>query len=215
MQYRGVKVLTKKDVRRGAYYLISADFNASERVDEFKSDLSTVERGGGIGIVLAHKGRFGGGGNKSLKLEAKKVGAKYFPESFGLKAREFVESLKAGESVVLENVRNNSGEEKGDKKLAEKYFSLVKGKECYFVSADFGKAHRKNSSNYGLIAFFPKAKRFISEGHVEEMKKLDKFGKNDTAVKKNSVVAIGGLKKEKISEGLLKFVEIYDYIIPG
>jgi phosphoglycerate kinase len=212
MKYHNIKVLTKKDVMRGAYYLISADFNASERIIEFKDDLSMIKSAGGIGIVLAHKGRFGDKKDNSLSSEARKVGAKYFEDSYGDKVKSFIDSLKDGEAVVLGNVRNNSGEEKNDKALAKKYFDLVSDKDCYFVSADFGKAHRMNSSNYQLPRLFSINRRFLSQMHFEKMRKLENWkGKSP----RYSVAILGGTKKEKIEEGLFGLIDKYNLIIPG
>ncbi|WJG08644.1 phosphoglycerate kinase [Aliiglaciecola sp. LCG003] len=61
--------------------------------------------------------------------------------------------LKAGELVVLENVRFNSGESKDDENLAKQYAALCD----IFVMDAFGTAHRAQASTHGVAKFAPVA----------------------------------------------------------
>ncbi|MEP0356690.1 phosphoglycerate kinase [Paraglaciecola sp.] len=59
--------------------------------------------------------------------------------------------LDAGEVVVLENVRFNSGEKKDDEALAKQYAALC---DVYVMDA-FGTAHRAQASTHGVGLFAP------------------------------------------------------------
>lgn len=60
-------------------------------------------------------------------------------------------AVKAGEVVLLENVRFNLGEQANDTHLAKKIASLCD----VFVMDAFGTAHRKQASTYGVAEFAP------------------------------------------------------------
>ena len=61
--------------------------------------------------------------------------------------------VKAGEIVVLENVRVNKGEKKNDPELSKKYAALCD----VFIMDAFGTAHRAQASTYGVAEFAPVA----------------------------------------------------------
>lgn len=58
-------------------------------------------------------------------------------------------AIKAGEVVLLENVRFNNGEKKNDTALAQKYADLCD----VFVMDAFGTAHRAQGSTHGVAKF--------------------------------------------------------------
>jgi len=59
--------------------------------------------------------------------------------------------VDAGELVILENVRFNSGEKNNDEALSKKIAGLCD----VFVMDAFGTAHRKQASTYGVAQFAP------------------------------------------------------------
>ncbi|MWJ29444.1 phosphoglycerate kinase [Halomonas sp. ZH2S] len=61
--------------------------------------------------------------------------------------------LADGEVVLLENVRFNEGEKKGDEMLSKQYAALCD----IFVMDAFGTAHRAQASTHGVARFAPKA----------------------------------------------------------
>lgn len=62
-------------------------------------------------------------------------------------------AVKAGELIILENVRFNKGEKKDDQALAKQYASLCD----IFVMDAFGTAHRAQASTHGVAKFAPQA----------------------------------------------------------
>lgn len=117
--------------------------------------------------------------------------------------------LKAGQVLLLENLRYYKQEEKGDKEFAEK---LSKYGDVYINDA-FGTAHRAHASTAVIAQFFPGDKKMfglLMEGEVSAAEKV----MNDT--KKPFVAIIGGAKvsdKILIIENLLE--KATDIIIGG
>jgi phosphoglycerate kinase len=117
--------------------------------------------------------------------------------------------LRAGEVLLLENLRFYKEEEKGDKAFAEKLSKLGD----VYVNDAFGTAHRAHASTAVIAQFFPSAKRMfglLMEGEVASAEKvLHKSEKPFTAI-------IGGAKvsdKILIIENLLE--RATDIIIGG
>jgi len=86
------------------------------------------------------------------------------------KAEEMAAQLKAGEVMLLENIRFYPGETKGDEALAKQLAQLG---DCY-VNDAFGAAHREHSSTATIAKFFPNDKYFglLMENEVVNLEKL-------------------------------------------
>ena len=118
-------------------------------------------------------------------------------------------SLKAGEVLLLENLRYYKEEEKGDKDFAEK---LSKYGDVY-VNDAFGTAHRAHASTAVIAQFFPADKKMfgtLMNGEVAAAEKV----MHDT--QKPFVAIVGGAKvsdKILIIENLLE--RATDIIIGG
>jgi phosphoglycerate kinase len=188
-------------------------------VDEEVDDIKRISDAGGVTVILAHEGRYGKA--KSLEFVANYLTEKlqrkvhYYPnpvygQSIGFlanadKAIEFTEMLKPGEIAIMGNVRQNEGEDVNSPELAYLYAHL--GDKV--VIGGFGKAHRREASNNGILDY---RNGYLSSSQEQQMQKLKRWsGRSDDY----SVAVIGGMKKEKIKDGLLGFAEIYDHVIPG
>src|SRR5690606_16553393 len=77
-------------------------------------------------------------------------------DCIGPEAYEKAAGLKAGEVLLLENLRFHKEEEKGDRDFAEKLAELAD----VYVNDAFGTAHRAHASTAVIAQFFPKAKYF-------------------------------------------------------
>ncbi len=209
-----VRLFKHAEVKCGERWIYSADFNVKDvvkpyRVDEEINDIRKISDAGGIAVVLANEGRYGN--TRSLEFvanymaEALRRDVHYFPENTNDAALDFVKKMTPGEIVILGNTRFNYGEDKNDSVLA-KIFSIFGD---FAVIGGFGKAHRKHASNYGILDH---CKGYLSTSQEEQMNKIEPWsGKKD----KYSVAVLGGIKGEKITDGLVGFAEIYDTIIPG
>ena len=114
--------------------------------------------------------------------------------------------VKAGEIVVLENVRVNKGEKKNDPELSKKYAALCD----VFIMDAFGTAHRAQASTYGVAEFAPVA----CAGPLLAAE-LDALGKALKAPARPMVAIVGGSKVSTKLEVLNSLSKIADQIIVG
>lgn len=116
-------------------------------------------------------------------------------------------ALKAGEILLLENLRFYKEEEKGDEAFAEK---LAKHGDVY-VNDAFGTAHRAHASTTVVAQFFPEAKVFgyvMANELVNAEKVMNRADRPFTAI-------MGGAK---VSDKILlieKLLDTVDAIIIG
>jgi len=130
-------------------------------------------------------------------------------DCIGSQAELTASMLKAGEVLLLENLRFYKEEEKGDKAFAEKLSKLGD----VYVNDAFGTAHRAHASTAVIAQFFPANKKMfglLMEGEVKSAEKvLHETERPFTAI-------IGGAKvsdKILIIENLLE--KATDIIIGG
>ena len=114
--------------------------------------------------------------------------------------------IKAGEIVLLENVRFNVGEEKNDKVLAKKMASLCD----VFVMDAFATAHRAQASTEGITHFVKEA----CAGPLL-MSELDALSKALDHPKKPLVAIVGGSKVSTKLTVLESLLEKVDQLIVG
>ena len=121
--------------------------------------------------------------------------------------RQKAEKLKAGQVMMLENLRFHQEEIEGDEGFAKQLADLG---DAYVMNA-FGTAHRAHASTYTMAKFFPYDKMF---GFLveSEIKNIDKVLKK---AKKPFTAIIGGSKvstKIHIIEALLEKVEDFQVL---
>ena len=167
-------------------------------------------------IVVAHLGRPKGEPSKELSLApiAKRLGellnkeVEFSGEITGLIAR--AHSLKAGQILMLENIRFISAETSKDE---QERLLLAKELSTYadvYVGDGFGAVHRKHASVYELAKLLPHAAGNLISSEVGVLEKLtvnperpygvvlggakvsDKIGVISNLLNKVNVIAIGG-----------------------
>ncbi|MBC7829246.1 MAG: phosphoglycerate kinase [Chitinophagaceae bacterium] len=206
--------------------LVRVDFNVPlndkyEITDDTRmtATIATIQKiinDGGRVILMSHFGRpkDGPAEKYSLKHLVKHLGSLlnknilFADDSIGDKAKELSDSMKAGDVLLLENLRFHKEEEKGDEGFAKKLAILGD----VYVNDAFGTAHRAHASTAVIAKFFPADKKMfglLMEGEVESAEKvLHKSEKPFTAI-------LGGAKvsdKILIIENLLQRA---DHIIIG
>ncbi|USL96308.1 phosphoglycerate kinase [Riemerella anatipestifer] len=205
---------------QGKRAVIRVDFNVPQneklevtdntRIQAAKPSIDKILNDGGSVVILTHLGRPKGQANEQFSLKhilpevSKVLGreVKFCPVTVGEEAEKMTAELKAGEVLLMENVRFYEGEEKGDKAFAE---SLSKLGDAY-VNDAFGTAHREHASTAVIAEFFPSTKFFglLMEKELEAIDKV--LGSGERPV----TAILGGSKvstKITIIENILPAVD--------
>ena len=186
-----------------------------------KASLPTIkallDKGASI-VIAAHLGRPKGEAKPELSLApvAKRLGELLgkniiFPgEVIGSQVTQSAQNLKAGEILLLENIRYSAAEtskEEGERALLAAELAKLAD---FYVGDGFGAVHRKHASVYDLPKLLPHAAGFLVSAEVEVLKKLtqspdkpygvvlggakvsDKIAVISNLLDKVNVMAIGG-----------------------
>lgn len=140
---------------------LNADFQITDstRIMEALPTIQKIRKDGGSVILMSHLGRPKEGPTEKYSLKhivtflSEKIGTdvKFAADCIGTDAQELASNLKAGEVLLLENLRFYKEEEKGDVAFAEKLSKLGD----IYVNDAFGTAHRAHASTAVIAQFFP------------------------------------------------------------
>jgi phosphoglycerate kinase len=205
----------------GKKALIRVDFNVpldeqfkitdDTRMTAALPTIKQVIENGGAAIIMSHLGRPKKGPEAKFSMShlvphlSELLGGievKMAPDCIGEATKKMASELKAGEVLVLENLRFHPEEEGGNVEFAKQ---LADNGDCWINDA-FGTAHRAHASTAVMAQFFPNDKLF---GYLvdSEVKSLDKVLK---APKRPFTAIMGGSKvssKITIIENLLNSVD--------
>jgi len=204
--------------------LIRVDFNVPLRDKivtdntRIKAAIPTIKKvlsDGGSVVLMSHMGR-----PKNIpedKYSLKNIiseietllgqSIQFASDCIGERAFEKSANLKAGEVLLLENLRFHGREKKGDVGFAE---LLAKHGDVYINDA-FGTAHRAHASTTTIAQFFPNDKLFgylIENEIVSVNKVLDSTEKPLTAI-------VGGAKVSSKITIITKLLDKVDNLIIG
>lgn len=208
----------------GKKAIIRVDFNVPlndqfEITDDtrIRAALPTIKKvldGNGAVILMSHLGRPKGVDEKySLKHItahlSKSIGVevKFADDCIGESARTLSSSLKAGEVLLLENLRFYAEEEKGNEDFAKKLADLAD----LWINDAFGTAHRAHASTAVIAKFFPNDKLFgyVMEGELNSVDKVLK----DTQHPLTAIM--GGAKVSSKIEIIETLMAKVDHLIIG
>ncbi len=171
-------------------------------------------------VILAHQGRKGDADFIPLKQHAELLSqvlgkpVKFVDDVYGERAKSAIKSLKNGEILVLDNVRNFATETKEGTPEEHAKTELVQSLAPLadlFVSDGFAVAHRAHVSITGFPAVLPSAAGRIME---KELKSLSKVLEKP---EKPCIFILGGAKADdslEISKHVLDN-RIADYVLAG
>lgn len=211
LDVRGKKVLMRVDFNVPVENGVITDDN---RIVEALPSINYVIEKGGTVILMSHFGRPKSADDKEFSLKivadylAGLVSARvhFADDCIGEAAESVIASAKAGEIVVLENVRFHKGETKNDPVFSKALAALGD----VFINDAFGSSHRAHSSVAGITEFVqPAAAGFLLE------KEIRYFSDSVNNPSRPFVAVLGGAKvsdKIPVIENLLNKV---DTIIVG
>lgn len=211
---------------KGKRALIRVDFNVPLDKETFtvtddtriRAALPTIKHilaNGGSVVLMSHLGRPKEGPEDKYSLKhilthtSQLLGTevKFAQDCISDDAFSMSSNLKAGEVLLLENLRFYKEEEKGDVAFAEK---LAKHGDVY-VNDAFGTAHRAHASTAVIAQFFPKDKLFgflLDAEIVSVDKVLNSTEKPVTAI-------VGGAKVSSKITIIERLLDKVDNIIIG
>ncbi len=219
--------MPKRTVRdldvQGKKVLVRVDFNVPQtesgdvaddrRIRAALPTLNDVLNRGGSLILVSHLGRPSGDPTADAPFRLNAVAArlgeligrsvKKTDDTVGPQAQAACADLAPGEIVVLENVRFNKGEKKGDPAFAKQMAALADA----YVNDAFGTCHRDEASMVAVPEQFPADRRAIGFLVEKELQILDTLLSHP---KSPYVAVMGGAKvsdKILVIETLLQKVD--------
>ncbi len=172
------------------------------------------EKGAAV-ILMSHLGRPKNGPEEKFSLkhlvkhlsELLGTTVEFADDCIGESAKEKASALKAGDVLLLENLRFYKEETKGDEAFAQKLAALAD----MYVNDAFGTAHRAHASTAVIAKFFPGAKMF---GYVmaNEIKNINKVLKE---AEKPFTAILGGAKVSGKIEIINNLLDKVDNLIIG
>ena len=218
-------MLNKKSVRdievANKKILVRCDFNvpldretkstitSDKRIVESMKTIEYLVNAGAKVVLCSHIGKTGQ--NISLKPVAVRLSellgkeVTFLNDCIGDEVKETVKKMKAGDVVLLENLRMHEEEEANDDNFAKE---LAKGFDI-FVNDAFGTAHRAHASTYGVTKYLPAVCGFLIE---KELLALDK-GINEPV--RPLLAIIGGSKVSSKISVLTNLLDKVDTMLIG
>jgi phosphoglycerate kinase len=211
MLVEGKKVLVRVDFN--VPQTASGDVADDRRIRAALPTLKDILLRGGSLILVSHLGRPTGDPAADAPFRMDHVAARLqqligrpvqkTADTVGPEAQAACSALKPGGIVVLENVRFNKGEKKGDVGFAKQMAALADA----YVNDAFGTCHRDEASMVAVPEQFPPDRRAIGFLVEKELQILDTLLSNP---KSPYVAVMGGAKvsdKILVIENLLKKVD--------
>lgn len=199
---------------KGKVVLVRVDFNVPIKdgkvQDNFriKKALPTIEflqKKGAKVVLITHLGKGGESLAPVAKVLNKFVKVSFVPEVVGEKVTKKVSEMKNGEIILLENLRNNPGEQLSDKNFAKSLASLAD----IYVNEAFPVSHRSDASIVLLPKFLPSYAGLQLELEVKNLSKAIKNPKHPF------LFILGGAKFSTKMPLIKKYLKLADYVFIG
>lgn len=180
--------------------LLRADINSnvlngkvfpSERIKQSAKTIKNLKNKKAKIVVIAHQGRVGKEDFVSLKQHAKIlnkfVKITFVPDILGKKAESKIKNLKAGEAILLENIRNLNEEfTPGNTKKNKLVRKLSKLCDVY-INDSFSVCHRRHTS---VVSFPDYLESYTGPSLEKEIESLSKIKLDEC------LYVLGGAKPE-------------------
>ncbi len=194
---------------------LNEDFEVTDttRILAAKPSIDKILNQGGAAILMSHLGRPENQEQKySLKhivptlSEILGVEVKFVENCVGSKAEEAANQLKAGEVLLLENLRYHKEEKQGDSEFAKALASLGD----IYVNDAFGTAHRAHASTTVVAQFFEhKCFGYLLAKEIESINRVFQ------AKEKPVTAILGGAKVSSKITVISHILDKIDHLIIG
>jgi phosphoglycerate kinase len=232
MSSKGGKLKTIKQIKnlKNKTVLVRVDYNVAinkgnvaetERIERSYQTLNFLIKNKAKIILISHLGRPGGKKVKKYSLfplvkYLNKMSARggsasggkkvlFADDCLGEKVSKQVAQLKAGQILLLENLRFYNAEKYNDTKFAQELASLAD----IYVNDAFAVCHRSHASVVAITKFLP---AYAGFNLINEITSLNKALKG---FKRPSIAIIGGLKISTKIKVIEQFLKRYDYVLIG
>src|SRR5438270_6520155 len=222
-----IKIRTLDDLTltNGACVFYRVDYNVpldgaritdATRIEETLPTLHRLRDAGAAIVIASHLGRPKGERKSKYSLEpireelAEMLGidVHWSNDCVGDDAESKANALKAGEVLLLENLRFHAGEEKNDRGFAEQLHKLA----GYFVNDAFGACHRAHASIDALPRLFDEDR---IAGGLLLAKEIEFLQKITNVSDRPFVALLGGAKIAGKIEPLEALVKLGDAVLIG
>lgn len=184
------------------------------RIQRILPTIHSLSRRGAKVVLVSHFGR--PKGKRVAEMSLKPVAAAlnerltgidvaFIDECVGVKVQQAVDTLTAGDVLLLENLRFHAEEESGDAAFAKQLASLA---DIYFNDA-FSCSHRAHASISGVPAYIPAYYGASMQQEVDMLEKVFKTPQRPVAA------LVGGSKVSTKMELLENLVETVDVLMIG
>lgn len=207
---------------KGKTVLLRADYNVpvengritdDYRIQQSLPTLKYILDHGAKLIICSHLGRPGGKPDPALSLApvAKRLQqllgrpVEFASDAVGDAAHKAVGSMKAGDVVLLENIRFYPGEEANDEAFAKQLAGLAK----VFVQDAFGVVHHAAVSVSELPKYLPGVAGFLLEKEVDVLSEVSQKPQRPL------MAIIGGAKIADKLDVMQRFIEKADIVAVG
>ncbi|APA91675.1 phosphoglycerate kinase [Myroides sp. ZB35] len=211
--FKDQKVLVRVDFN----VPLDENFNVTDtnRIEAAKPTIEKIVKEGGVAILMSHLGRPKGERNDKYSLRhivAKTeeiLGHKvtFVNDCVGSTVKEAIVASKAGDIILLENLRFYAEEEKGDEGFSKQLAELAD----FYVNDAFGTAHRAHASTTIVAKYFADKKCF---GYLLA-KEIESLNKVLNSTDKPVTAVLGGSKVSSKITIIENILDKIDHMIIG
>ncbi len=207
------KIQSAKNLK-GKKVLVRVDFNLPFKNGKVEDDfrvraslptLNFLQKKGAKIILISHLGKGGEDLAPVAKVLNKYISSKFVDDIFGEKTKSAVASLKDGEIILLQNLRNDDGEQSKSKIFA---LNLAQLADIY-VNEAFSVSHRSDASIVLLPKLLPSYAGIQLEKEVANLSRVFKKTKHPF------LFILGGAKFSTKMPLIKKYLKLADYIFIG
>ena len=206
----------------GKTAIVRVDFNVpvqdgkitdTSRIDRVKPTVDALLNKGAAVILIAHFGRPKGKKNDDLSLKFLQQALfdlwnrpiQFINDCIGEDAQNAAKVLKAGDILLLENLRFHAGEESNDDEFAGKLAALGD----VYINDAFSVSHRAHASTYGIAQHLPAYAGLLMQSEVDALESALKNPKPPVAA------IVGGAKISSKLDLLGNLIQKVDVLVLG